>query len=234
MNTFDLYIQYANSEGFGLPQVEAAACAVPVMSIDYSAMSSVIRKLEGYPLKVKAVYQELETGCNRAIPDNDYTANKINEFFNLSEEERKTFSNKVKSNFDKHYQWDATAKKWEDYFDSVVIPPPEQTWSSPPRIHKPSVEIPDNISAREYVQWLIINVLGEPERLNTYMEARMIRDLNHGMFIQGTGDTYINEDSYQFVKPQYEPFNKETAYNIALQRCHHRNKWEMERDNRVQ
>ena len=45
INTFDLYVQYANSEGFGLPQVEAAACGVPVMSVDYSAMHSVVRKL---------------------------------------------------------------------------------------------------------------------------------------------------------------------------------------------
>jgi glycosyltransferase involved in cell wall biosynthesis len=74
MNTFDLYIQYANSEGFGLPQVEAAACGVPIMSVDYSAMSSVVRKLEGIPLKPKALYAELETGCNRAVPDNDLTA----------------------------------------------------------------------------------------------------------------------------------------------------------------
>jgi glycosyltransferase involved in cell wall biosynthesis len=232
-NTFDLYIQYANSEGFGLPQVEAAACAIPVMSIDYSAMSSVVRKLEGIPLKVKAVYQELETGCNRAVPDNDYTAAKMNEFFNLSEQDRKKLSDKTKSNFDKHYQWDATAKKWEDYFDSVIVPPSEETWLSPPVIHQPLTQVPENLSPREYVQWLIINVLGDPEKLNSYMEARMIRDLNYGMFIQGTGDTYVNEDSYQFVKPQYESFDKEKAYNMAAQLCNHRNKWETQRYNRV-
>ena len=53
MNTFDVYVQYANSEGFGLPQVEAAACGIPVMSVDYSAMESVIRQLGGTPLPVK-------------------------------------------------------------------------------------------------------------------------------------------------------------------------------------
>ena len=115
----------------------------------------------------------------------------------------------------------------------MIVPPPEDAWLSPPRIHQPSTKIPDNLSPREYVQWLIINVLGEPERLNTYMEARMVRDLNHGMFIQGTGDTYVNEDSYQFVRPQYESFDKEKAYHIALQLCYHRNNWEMERSNRV-
>ena len=50
MNMFDIYVQYANSEGFGLPQVEAAACGVPVMSTDYSAMESVIRQLDVIPV----------------------------------------------------------------------------------------------------------------------------------------------------------------------------------------
>ena len=40
-----------------------------------------IRKLKGEPLEIKGVYQELETGCNRAIPDNDNAAQKIEEFF---------------------------------------------------------------------------------------------------------------------------------------------------------
>jgi len=86
INLFDLYIQYANSEGFGLPQVEAASCGVPVMAVDYSAMESVIRKIRGVPLKLKSRYLELETGCYRAVPDNDYTAEQLLKFFNLDEE----------------------------------------------------------------------------------------------------------------------------------------------------
>jgi glycosyltransferase involved in cell wall biosynthesis len=43
-NLFDLYIQYANSEGFGMPQLEAAQCGALVASVDYSAMSSVDKK----------------------------------------------------------------------------------------------------------------------------------------------------------------------------------------------
>ena len=123
-----MYIQYANSEGFGLPQVEAAACGVPVMSIDYSGMSSVVRRLGGIPLKTKALYNELETGCDRAVPDNQYTAKKIKDFFNSSKQEKQFLSKNSRLNFEKYYQWDKTAKKWEDYFDSVDIKPKESTW----------------------------------------------------------------------------------------------------------
>ena len=229
MNTFDLYVQYANSEGFGLPQVEAAACSVPVMSIDYSAMSSVIRKLGGVPLTPKTVYSELETGCNRAVPDNDLTANEFKKFFDLSDAERIKVGLETRKNFEKHYQWDQTAQKWQDYFDSVDIRPLEETWKSPPRIHTPETDVPGHLPPREYVQWLIINVLGEPERLNSYMEARMIRDLNYGMYIEGTGEMYLNEDSYKFIRPEFKPFDIETAYSVMADLCHRRNKWEMQR-----
>jgi len=229
MNCFDLYLQYANSEGFGLPQVEAAACGVPVMSVDYSAMSSVIRKLDGEPLKVKALYQELETGCNRAVPDNEYSAKKLEEFFNLPEDERLKIGLKVKENFEKYYQWDNTAKVWEDYFDSVEIKPESETWKSPPRIHTPSTSVPHDLPPKEYVQWLILNVLGEPDRLNSYMESRMIRDLNYGFHLEGTGGMYFNEDSMQFARPQFEKFDKEIAYNYLLDLCMRRNFWEQKR-----
>ena len=226
MNMFDLYIQYANSEGFGLPQVEAAACGVPVMSIDYSAMSSVVRNLGGTPLKVKTLYSELETGCDRAVPDNDYTAEKMKEFFDKSEQEINTLSKNTRLNFENYYQWDITAKKWEDYFDSVDIKPFEQTWGSLPRLHQPQPQTKTEMSSSEYARWLIINVLGEPEKLNTYFESRLSRDLNYGMYINGTGEMYLNEDSYKFVRPIFEPFGKDEAYNMMLSLCNRRNDWE--------
>ena len=229
MNCFDLYIQYANSEGFGLPQVEAAACGVPVMSVDYSAMSSVIRKLGGTPLKLASVYNEVETGCDRAVPDNDYASDQIVKFFEMSEKERLDLGEQTRKNFEKYYQWDDTAKIWEEHFDSIEIRPEEETWSSPPRLHSPATSIPAEISDRDFIKWLIVNVLGEPEKLNTLFESRMIRDLNYGYFKQGTGNSYLNEDSLQFEKPDFVPFEKEQAYNIMAGVCHHRNEWEQRR-----
>ena len=218
-----------NSEGFGLPQVEAAACGVPVMSIDYSAMSSVVRNLGGTPLKIKALYNEVETGCDRAVPDNDYTAQKMTDFFDMSKQETETLSKNTRLNFEKYYQWEKTAKKWETYFDSVEIKPFQQTWGSPPRLHQPDQPYPqdeDDICWSDYAAWLITNVLGEPEKLNTYFESRLIRDLNYGMYINGTGELYLNEDSQKFVKPVYELFGKDEAYNMMVRLCNRRNEWE--------
>ena len=34
------------------------------------------------------------------------------------------------------------------------------------------------------------------------------------MYINGTGYLYLNEDSYKFVRPVFEEFGKEEAYNM--------------------
>ena len=75
----DVYVQYAICEGFGMPQIEAASCGVPVMAVDGTAMSDVVRKLEGFPLKCRA-FRELETGAYRYNPDNDYLAQTLYDF----------------------------------------------------------------------------------------------------------------------------------------------------------
>lgn len=226
VNLFDLYIQYANSEGFGLPQVEAAACGVFVMSVDYSAMSSVVRNLEGEPLKLKTKYLELETGCYRAMPDNNYTCEKMLEFFSLSDDEIKRKGAICRKNFVDKYQWDATAEKWESLFDALPRRRLEDTWKSTPEIFQPVDKIPVGLNNKEYVRWLIINVLGDEKMLNSYMESRMIRDLNYGVYIQGTGDVYINEDSMAHNRPQFEPFGPEEAYRAMYEIRMKRNYWE--------
>ena len=100
LNNFDLYIQYANSEGFGMPQGEAAACGIPVMGTDYSAMESVLRKLGGITIKPAALYKELETGCLRAVPDNNLATKEMLDFFKLSKEMRRQIGLETRKAFE--------------------------------------------------------------------------------------------------------------------------------------
>ena len=55
----------------------------------------------------------------------------------------------------------------------------EKTWLSPPRFHNPKKADTENMTNSEYARWLITEILGEPEKLNTYFESRLIRDLNY-------------------------------------------------------
>jgi glycosyltransferase involved in cell wall biosynthesis len=233
INLFDIYVQYANCEGFGLPQVEAAACGVPVMSIDYSAMESVVRNLGGIPLKPKALYKELETGCLRAVPDNELAAQKLIEFFNQPISIRRKNGFETRQAFLKHYQWDKSGKIWEDYFDSVEILPDELTWKSPPRIKQPQAkpsEIPQNTTHESLARWLIAEVLCEPEKINSFMESRLIRDLMYQTSTATTGGMYYNESAAAFDgKLSRTPFNFDIAYNHMVNLCNRRNHWEQKR-----
>ena len=233
INMFDVYVQYANCEGFGLPQVEAAACGVPVMGTDYSAMESVLRQLHGIPIKPKALYKELETGCFRAVPDNKLAAKLFKEFFEMSPEQRKDLGNKTREAFLEHFQWDKSGKKWEDYFDSVDILPIEQTWRSPPRIKQPAPKpekLPQNASHDWLAKFLITQVLCEPERLNSFFEARLIRDLTYRTSTSTTGGMYCNESSAAFDGKQGRvAFDFDIAYNHMINLCNRRNYWEQKR-----
>jgi glycosyltransferase involved in cell wall biosynthesis len=233
INLFDLYVQYANCEGFGLPQVEAAACGIPVMATDYSAMESVVRNLGGTPLKPKALYKELETGCFRAVPDNVLAAQKFKEFFDQPTSIRKRLGFDTRQAFLKHYQWDKSGKAWENYFDSIEISDTFDNWKTPAKIKNPAPKpdsLPDNATTQDIARWLIIEVLGEPERINSYFESRLIRDLTYRNSTATTGGMYFNESSAAFDSKQTRnPFDFNIAYEQMSQLCSRRNFWENKR-----
>lgn len=233
INLFDLYVQYANCEGFGLPQVEAAACGVPVMATDYSAMESVVRNLGGIPITPKALYKELETGCFRAVPDNELAAKLMMQFFAMSQDDRNALGESTRQAFEKYYQWNKSGKMWEDYFDSVEILPEEKTWKSQPRIRmsEPKPEkLPPNMEYDKLASWLITNVLCEPEKVNSFMEARLIRDLMYRSTTSTTGGMYFNESSAAFDgKLSRNPFDFNIAYDHMVSLCNKRNFWEQRR-----
>lgn len=233
INLFDLYVQYANCEGFGLPQVEAAACGIPVMATDYSAMESVVRNLGGIPLTPKALYKELETGCFRAVPDNHLAAQKFKEFFEQPVSLRKKHGFETREAFLKHYQWNKSGSAWEKYFDTVQISENFDNWKAPPRIQEPHPKpekLPDNISYQDLARWLITEVLREPHRINSFFESRLIRDLTYRNSTATTGGMYFNENSAMFDGRQSRvPFDFNIAYEQMSFLCSRRNAWENKR-----
>ena len=200
------------------------------MSTDYSAMESVIRKLGGTPLPPKALYKELETGCFRAVPDNENTAKEFLKFFSKTDDERKADSDNTRSNFEEFYQWDKSGKVWESYFDSVEIPPIEQTWASQPLLQPsaPKIKVDYNTMTQSQVaKWIIVEVLREPRFFNTFFEARLTRDLIYNTSTASTGGMYFNEESAAFEgRNTRQAFNFDIAYDHFSQLNQRRMHWE--------
>ena len=110
-NLMDLYVQYSCAEGFGMPLVEAASCGVPVCAVDYSAMTDIVKKLEGYPIKVQRYTYEVETNRKFALPDNSSFSDICIEFFKKPYAVRSAISKKTRELVVKHYDYENTFNK---------------------------------------------------------------------------------------------------------------------------
>ena len=126
INCFDLYVQYSICEGFGMPQVEAAMCGVPVMAVDHSAMSSVMQNIGGVSIRKKTLYREQETHGYRAYPDDDDLVDNLKKFFSLPKSVRKKRGREIYTKAKEVYDWDKTFSMWEAAIDNVPLRGPQR------------------------------------------------------------------------------------------------------------
>lgn len=204
-----------NSEGFGLPQLEATSCAVPLMATDYSAMSDIVRKVGGQPIKVLYLQTEFNTGCTRAIPDDNHFVELLTKFFKKPTMVRNTLGYSARNLTYKNYSWEKTAQTWSNAILSVAQE--NSMWYSPVSLRHPAPY--ENrpmrngeVSNSEYVEWLLREVAFIPEKLGTMFEAQLIRDLNYEMTTGSFRADNVNEDSILFNDNKLSPFSREKAW----------------------
>ena len=232
-NLFDVYVQYANSEGFGMPQLEAAHCGLPVVSTYYSAMQSVVDNIEGYGVKPVSFYKECETGCNRAVPDNKAFVALILDMLESYKKDNDFFKDKgekVRQRATDHYTWDKTADVWAKRFHEVELRDLSETWMSPPDIKEPQKQIPQSISTPvEMTNFIFNSVLCKPQWIGNHIWKRMLKDLTFGFKCDSMSkDFYFNE---AHVKSQggNSPFSPQDAIEEMASFRNQINQWEQSR-----
>ncbi len=232
MQCFDLYVQYANSEGFWMPMVEAGMSGIPIVGIDYSAMTDVLGKLESKAIKPVHLATEINSGRLRAIPDNTAFVDYLVEFFSLPIPNRLKIGTTTHLNAKKHYNWDETANKWYEYFKTVDTEYYEAKWKEPIKLVKPAPltnEMMYQTTTSEYCRWLITKVLCDESQLNGFMHMRLVRDISSGLLATEEPDiNYANEQSLGSKKSNMIKFTREMAYNYisALSRIYNKNESE--------
>lgn len=182
-NLFDLYIQYAICEGFGMPQVEAAACGVQIASVDYSAMSEVCDNLNGIKIPVIRMFREMETNADRAYPDIDYTAKIMYDFFvNTSEENKAINSSIIREKCITTYTWDNVYAVWEECFNQIDInAKPDWNKASIESTKHASIKVPTGLNNREFIEYICYNVINDPHLLQTSTIQSLIKDAAMGV-----------------------------------------------------
>jgi glycosyltransferase involved in cell wall biosynthesis len=212
LNTFDLYVQYAICEGFGMPQVEAAAAGVPVASVNYSAMVDVINKLQGYSIGVNQYFKELETKAIRVYPDNNDLVKIIKEYINMPKILQEQKRHQTRQLTELHYNWDNIAKKWENYLDNLELKNYQGKWDIPITVIDRLTHL--DTSKRPYdmvMDWVAHN-MPNSNIATSMILLNIIRDLDYGFTING-----INTQAYgsEQVKQTVETII--TNHNLAMQ-----------------
>ena len=185
MNTFDLYVQYAICEGFGMPQVEAGAAGVPVMSVDYSAMNDVVHKLKGYPIKVNQYFKEMETRAIRVYPDNKDFVRIVREYLKLPDMLKQQKRYETRQLVEKYYNWDDIAKKWEKYLDNVNLVGIQGQWNKKLSPIQNVPKLKDDVNPYDNVVELVSKILPHHQICTSKILLNMIRDLDYGFTING-------------------------------------------------
>jgi glycosyltransferase involved in cell wall biosynthesis len=180
-NLFDFYVQYAICEGLGIPQLEAAACGIPVCSVDYSAMSEVTSNLEAFKVSY-ALFRELETNAMRALPNDSHLVQIIYEYMKLPLSEKETISHKMRNNIIKHYSWDKTAEK---LIEQLTVLKPKNLWDRPLETNH-TINVPKNLSNKDFVRFIIFEVIKSPHIWKSHFIQEMIKNLDYGFANQGT------------------------------------------------
>jgi glycosyltransferase involved in cell wall biosynthesis len=225
-NLFDLYIQCANSEGFGLPQVEAAACGIPIACTNYSAMEDLVNKVDAYPIDY-SLYKELETGCDRAVPNTDSIVDVFSNFFSKTKKQRSALSKKTRNLFEKNYNWDKTTEEWIKVIEDCHY----ADWNKPPNLIKPQKVNMENPSTYAFIHEAMTYYSYYSPHTNSYLYKTLLTDLHRGLTKSSFDGYYVSEFS-PFSQPKAKPFTRENVMKMLESRLNNYNRWENARANK--
>lgn len=181
-NMFDMYIQYAICEGFGMPQVEAAACGIPVASVDYSAMSEVVRNINGFPIPLASLSYELESHAKRAYPDTDRTIEIINSYIKSSIEYKQSLKQKTLNGCIHNYSWDNIASTWMSVFDAAITQNNKKSWyASDQFILSNQIKLDISLNNFDLVKYICYEVIKEPGLIETNFIQNMLIEMDYGI-----------------------------------------------------
>ena len=178
-NVMDIYVQYAICEGFGMPQVEAAACGVPITSINYSAMEDVVKNCNGFASAPKP-QREMETNANRSGPNNEELIRILKSYAKKDKMQRNKKRIETREGCVGRYTWDNAAKVWEEYFDAVELKELQGRWDAPPTIKQPPKELPKNLNHINFCEWIWVSLVQDQYHAWNYRMLSDLRNLNFG------------------------------------------------------
>lgn len=183
-NLFDIYIQYAICEGFGIPQVEAAACGLPLITVNHGAMKEIGESLDAYLVDVQKEFRETDSNAIRVYPNNNHAISIIQSL--IDNDKLIDIGNNSRQQLLKQYSWDITANNLMNIIDNIKLN--NISWDIPSNL--------DNIAQStlnytgdntEFVEHVVKNIIKEPELIKTSYIKNIISNLDNGSVLTDKG-----------------------------------------------
>ena len=171
---------------------------------------SCIDNIDGYGVKPLSFYSECETGCNRAVPDNQAFVKLILGMIDSYKENPNFFTEqgqRVRKNAVDHYTWDKAADAWAKRFHQVELRDHSEAWRSAPDIKEPKKTLPQDLkNPLDITNFIFNSVLCKPQWIGNHVWRRMLKDLTFGFKCENMNkDFYFNEShvkSQGYLLPQ--------------------------------
>ncbi len=184
-NLFDIYIQYSICEGFGIPQVEAVACGIPLITVDYGAMGEIGRNLNASLVKVKTSFREADSNAIRVYPDNDHALSIIESLLHTT-----TLSDigyQSRQLLLEKYSWDKTTQNLVEIIDNIELSQDQGRWDLPVQNIIADNNLQYDGNNEKFVHHIVRNIIKEPLLMKTSYVMNMIHNLNIGVLLTKNG-----------------------------------------------
>lgn len=202
-NLYDLYIQYSSCEGLGFGMLEAAACGVPVMAVDYSAMNSLNTELDGIRIPYN-LSRDIHVDAERANPDVEKTAELLVEWLEKPKEILYQKGVRTRALCEKKYSWDSIVDKWIDFLENIKLENMQGKWGHAPMS---GFIVNNNKGSLEKFRNKLINT-GRTDLVNSYIERDLYYKQNlhrDDMVVSGMSEKQI--DNYMdWLKTNYDKY----------------------------
>lgn len=199
-NTMDLYAQIHNSEGFGIPVLEAAKCGIRVLTVDYSAQEDVGPKVGAIMMKPHSLDREISSNCYRAIPDIELLASHLNNP-SIWEYSRQS----IVDLYDQNYSWPKTTQKWVNLINSLE---PKKMWNTEPSLKTPLTfqQLQKmSLTNSDFLVACILQVAFDPKLLGSYMHTEYLDSLNSEIYFNQLEDSNMLRVDRKWV---YDKFRR--------------------------